>query len=739
MRLLICYHQLEGYVMKINKLHISKLRGIVDLELVLNRKSTVIWGPNGVGKSAVVDAIDFLLTGDISRLKGDATGGLSIGKHGPHVGYPPSDAFVKAEITSDDGSAYTVVRNVASKDSILIDEKYQKEFEQNASFSKNCAHFLSRRELLKYILTTPKSRGDQIQTLLNIKEISTTREIIVKTTNKAKAIEKEKQRTLNANENSIKTIAAIQNLSELLNAVNLLREQLGGKHLPSLEKSEFISELTYINQNDNGISQIIDAVESFASRLPAHISAVSESKSELNKYIVQLNKEADKEISQKEIALLKAGLLAMTGDGKCPLCLTQWASEEDLKAFLSERKSKGEIVSNILDSLVTGSNNLIRIITEMAESTRAVKLKLNKIDKKYDDLFMEVEEYLSEFKTLPDLTHENHSLLVDFAEKYISFLSSSKLHTSLLEIVNNLKPAKNEKDSKAATAWKSLNDLNNYYSAYCNNISELSLATKAKEKAELLHKEYNAVQDSVLNNLYQSISSRFVEFYTTMHQADEAEFKANLESSKSGVNLTVDFHGKGLFHPGAYHSEGHQDSMGVALFLALMENLSANLGIVILDDVVMSVDIEHRKNFCKVIDLFFRNHQFIITTHDETWARYLKDEGIISNGNYLHFASWDVDSGPAISVGHDVWENCRQKANAGELSEASAFLRREMEIYFESICDKINASIPYNSSHRWDFGQYMNSAHSKMKDLLRDAKRVAERTNNLTATAVPRK
>ena len=55
---------------KILKLYITKLRGIVDLELDFNGQNAVIVGPNGVGKSAVVDAIDFLLTGDITLLQG---------------------------------------------------------------------------------------------------------------------------------------------------------------------------------------------------------------------------------------------------------------------------------------------------------------------------------------------------------------------------------------------------------------------------------------------------------------------------------------------------------------------------------------------------------------------------------------------------------------------------------------------------------------------------------------------
>ena len=42
--------------------------------------------------------------------------------------------------------------------------------------------------------------------------------------------------------------------------------------------------------------------------------------------------------------------------------------------------------------------------------------------------------------------------------------------------------------------------------------------------------------------------------------------------------------------------------MGIALFFSLMEKVTMDdAGIVILDDVLMSVDIEHRKRLCEVL------------------------------------------------------------------------------------------------------------------------------------------
>ena len=72
-------------MIKLIEVYIEEFRGIKKLTLHPNGENFVIHGPNGSGKSGVVDAIDFGLTGDISRLAGKGTGSLSLKTHGPHV------------------------------------------------------------------------------------------------------------------------------------------------------------------------------------------------------------------------------------------------------------------------------------------------------------------------------------------------------------------------------------------------------------------------------------------------------------------------------------------------------------------------------------------------------------------------------------------------------------------------------------------------------------------------------
>src|SRR6266550_1823501 len=72
-------------MIKVDRLEIHEFRGIRKLVLELNGRNFAICGPNGTGKSGVVDALEFALTGSISRLSGKGTGEVSVKNHAPHV------------------------------------------------------------------------------------------------------------------------------------------------------------------------------------------------------------------------------------------------------------------------------------------------------------------------------------------------------------------------------------------------------------------------------------------------------------------------------------------------------------------------------------------------------------------------------------------------------------------------------------------------------------------------------
>ena len=55
----------------VERIKIEEFRGIRDLTVDLKSANFAVCGPNGTGKSGIVDALEFGLTDTISRLEGD--------------------------------------------------------------------------------------------------------------------------------------------------------------------------------------------------------------------------------------------------------------------------------------------------------------------------------------------------------------------------------------------------------------------------------------------------------------------------------------------------------------------------------------------------------------------------------------------------------------------------------------------------------------------------------------------
>ena len=203
---------------------------------------------------------------------------------------------------------------------------------------------------------------------------------------------------------------------------------------------------------------------------------------------------------------------------------------------------------------------------------------------------------------------------------------------------------------------------------------------------------------------------------------DESAFSAKLTPDEGRLELDVEFFGRGMFPPGAYHSEGHQDSMGLCLYLALMQQVFGDeLSLVVLDDVVMSVDSGHRRAICELLKNRFSETQFIITTHEEVWFHQMQTVGLIDRKNARIFESWSVDNGPVVSNAVETWGQIDAYLNKGDVPSASLVLRRHLERVFPQIADSLAASAPFRIDGKHDLGELKTACYVCLKETLERA------------------
>src|SRR5271170_7543817 len=173
-------------MIRIETIRIHNFRGIRELKIDLAGLNFAACGPNGTGKSGVVDAIEFALTGNISRLAGTGTGGLSVKSHGPHVDHRnnPQAAFVALDVTIPAlNKKATIIRNVKAAGNPKIAPMDADVVDAFNSVALHPEFALSRREIIRYVLSEPGKRAIEVQALLRLDEIEKLRTVLQKIAN----------------------------------------------------------------------------------------------------------------------------------------------------------------------------------------------------------------------------------------------------------------------------------------------------------------------------------------------------------------------------------------------------------------------------------------------------------------------------------------------------------------------------------------------------------------------------
>jgi len=234
--------------MRVLELEIHNVRGIPYLSLKPSGKNLVVWGPNGSGRSAVVDAIDFLLTGRISRLTGKGTGGITLSRHGPHVDHKPEEATVRAVVQLPGlRDPVEIRRCIADPNTLECDENMRQHLEPVMMLAKRGQHVLTRRDILRYITAEASTRAQEIQELLNITEIEEIRKTLVKVQNDfegdcqdAKSAVETARGAVNA---TVQETTFIEDI--VLQFVNQNRAVLGGQSISTLRSADLKKQKSF--------------------------------------------------------------------------------------------------------------------------------------------------------------------------------------------------------------------------------------------------------------------------------------------------------------------------------------------------------------------------------------------------------------------------------------------------------------------------------------------------------------
>ena len=717
--------------MKILSLHVKNIRGSRDICIKPEGANFVIYGPNGTGKSAVVDALDFLFTGRISRLSGEGTLGITLREHGPHIDTEPKDTLVEATVEIPGSKdSITLKRSISNPSKLEVAGGDDLKLSEVLNIAARGQHVLCRRHILKYVAAQRGERAKEIQALLNLSNVEQWRELFVSVENEAsRQLESSKERIISAQMGLCVPLSLKEFSHEkLLEKVNELRTVLHGKPIDILDKLKIKEGLEPPDRSFRTAEvSLKTAVLNAETALNIMTNESAEIVGQENSLLAQLTRlKSDKKLKQElsNLQLLSLGISLLDETGRCPLCETQWKPKELREKLegrlLSAREAQKiqKAVDQCLDIVKVKYLELKNSVSTSSKFLGFVGLKeYHGILERWVTQLESHLRYLSDPETNLEATSQDRSRLRLFApENYKDIFIATK--EKAIEESKKLSPE--------LRTWDTLTGLETALQTLEREENHFRRAQRLYNRASLIKSAYENAKDNVLNTLYSKIQTDFVSYYKLLHGEDEKEFEAVLQSKGPELLFEVDFHGRGKFPPLALHSEGHQDSMGLCLYLALAKLLSEDkVLLIILDDVVMSIDSGHRRSFSRLLRTKFPNRQFLITTHNRTWARQLQTDGVVKSRNVIEFASWSLETGPVLGEESEFWRQIYGCIKTNDISTVAGKLRENSEYYFNEVCDKLKARTIHRLDERYELGDLLPPAISRYKELLRVAKQSA--------------
>ncbi|MBN2076989.1 MAG: AAA family ATPase [Dehalococcoidales bacterium] len=720
--------------MRLIELEINNIRGICNVTLNPEGNNFVVWGQNGSGKSAVVDALDFLLTGRISRLTGEGTGDIKLDKHGTHIDHEPKDAIVRAVVSIPNYPKPIEIKRCIEHPGVIeyADEEAKQYLGPILSIAYRGQHVLTRREILKYITAEPNNRAQEIQTILDLKDIEDIRKSLTSVDSTCRRENEATTKALRIAEGEVNAIINVKSFDPdaLLKFINEKRTFLSAKSLGNVDSKNIKTKISapIMSSSNKTINivqfqQDLDHLKTFFTE--KNRKEYLDNDKQLRDTINLINSNPNLSESLKRLRLFELGIQLIDDSGACPLCDTQWPPGE-LMHNLEEKVNLAQTASDYKKDIDEKSKYLVDILTNVLARIKNITISMEiiglekertslllwakYIDKLVESLSSPIENYTQEKHPNEKMKENLFPLVVD------SFLS-----TSIKKDYSQY-----SKTTPELNAWDTLTTLSSKLESYEKALKADNQAVLIYKRASILLQNFLYSRDNVLQSLYDSVRDRFVEFYRFINQSDEGNFTAKITPDDAGLDFNVSFYSYGEHPPHALHSEGHQDSMGICLYLALTEKLTQGyIDLIILDDVVMSIDMEHRKQICQLLSTCFPNNQFLITTHDRSWANHLRSTNIVNSKGMVQFYNWHVNTGPQVDFEADIWNRISQDLEKDDVASASGKLRSNAEQFFAIVCDYLKAPVVFNINGSYDLGNLLDGAISRYGRLIRKAKEAA--------------
>ena len=253
---------------------------------------------------------------------------------------------------------------------------------------------------------------------------------------------------------------------------------------------------------------------------------------------------------------------------------------------------------------------------------------------------------------------------------------------------------------KALSKLNELIDLKNEREIAVRSLAELeNLSKKLDAQASYISSAIRKKVQALLDTIQKPINDIYSQIQGDSAAPIRLELPPEGDINQQRLNLLIDFAAnRAGVQPGGYLSDSQIHSLSLAVRLAAIKQFNSAAPIIALDDIVTSYDADHRRAIAALLAKEFTDFQLIITTHDERFFIYLKDQLGDKHWRYKRIIRLEPDFGPRF-LDHGITETMiKERWRAGE--SAANEMRRAEEEWLLGLCRDFGVKLRIRSVER---------------------------------------
>jgi hypothetical protein len=184
------------------------------------------------------------------------------------------------------------------------------------------------------------------------------------------------------------------------------------------------------------------------------------------------------------------------------------------------------------------------------------------------------------------------------------------------------------------------------------------------------------------------------------------------------IDIALKFYGVAQESPRLTLSEGYRNSLGLCIFLAMAKRDADQDRPLFLDDVVVSLDREHRGLVVELLERDFCDRQVIILTHDRTWFTELRHQLDGKGWGFRTLLPYDTpETGIRWAHSGTTFDDARAHLK-DRPDSAGNDARKIMDVELGLVAERLRIRLPYVRGERND----RRGAHDFLERILADGK-----------------